>query len=465
MMLGKLLNIFWPKRRKIKAGYDVAQTTVENSRHWSNADGLDAVTANSVGTRKTLLKRSRYEVKNNCYARGIINTLANDTIGTGPRPQVLSKDSDINARCEAAWTAWAHSITLAEKLRTMRIAKGQDGEAFGIKFTNSALSPVSLDFRLIECDQVTSPFAGATKYTDGIRFDANGKPAAYYVLNEHPGIFTGRLDSGKDIAAEFIMHWFRTDRPGQIRGVPEITPALPLFAQLRRYTLAVISAAELAAEWTIFLHTNNNAGELIADAGAENDFTTMEVERGMATTLPEGWLANQLKPEQPATTYDMFKKELLNEIARCFNMPYNIAAGNSSGYNYASGRLDHQTYYKYIAVEQSQCESVVLDDLFNEWLAEWRLVTGIPENLPMPHQWMWEGHEHVDPAKEATANQTNLASLSTNLKRIYAARGLDWEAEIRQLGAEKTLLDELNLTMAEIPALPAPAPVKDDDDA
>ena len=81
----------------------------------------------------------------------------------------------------------------------------------------------------------------------------------------------------------------------------------------------------------------------------------------------------------------------------------------------------------------------------------------------MPHQWMWEGHEHVDPAKEATANQTNLASLSTNLKRIYAARGLDWEAEIRQIGAEKTLLDELNLTMAEIPALPAPVPVKDDE--
>ena len=41
-----------------------------------------------------------------------------------------------------------------------------------------------------------------------------------------------------------------------------------------------------------------------------------------------------------------FKKEILNEIARCLGMPYNISAGNSSGYNYASGRLDHQTYFK-----------------------------------------------------------------------------------------------------------------------
>ena len=461
-MLAGLLNRIWPKRRKIKAGYDAAETSTETSRHWSNADGYDAVTANAQGTREKLRKRSRYEVKNNCYARGIINTLANDIIGTGPLPQVLSQDSELNARCETAWSAWCRSVNLAEKLRTMCIAKKQDGEAVGIKFTNTALSPVSLDFRLIECDQVASPFAGYNKYTDGIRFDKNGKPAAYYVLNEHPGIFTASIDGGKEIAAEFIMHWFRTDRPGQIRGVPEITPALPLFAQLRRYTLAVISAAELAAEWTAFMHTNNNACELAADIG-DNDFASLEVERGMMTTLPEGWLPTQLKPEQPATTYDMFKHELLNEVARCFNMPYNIAACNSSGYNYASGRLDHQTYYKNIAVEQSHCESVVLDDLFGEWLAEWRLVTGVDANLPMPHQWIWPGHEHVDPAKEATANQTNLASLSTNLRHVYAARGLDWETEIIQLGKEKEILDKLGLSRADLPALSASVPVKDDE--
>ncbi len=35
--------------------------------------------------------------------------------------------------------------------------------------------------------------------------------------------------------------------------------------------------------------------------------------------------------EQPATTYAEFKREILNEIARCLNMPFNVAAGNSSG--------------------------------------------------------------------------------------------------------------------------------------
>jgi len=51
-------------------------------------------------------------------------------------------------------------------------------------------------------------------------------------------------------------------------------------------------------------------------------------------------------------------------------MPFNVAAGNSSGYNYASGRLDHQTYFKSIRVEQAHLEAVVLDRILAAWLDE-----------------------------------------------------------------------------------------------
>ncbi len=44
-------------------------------------------------------------------------------------------------------------------------------------------------------------------------------------------------------------------------------------------------------------------------------------------------------------------------------MPFNVAAGNSSGYNYASGRLDHQVYYKLIRVDQAHMGRVVLDPI------------------------------------------------------------------------------------------------------
>jgi len=77
-------------------------------------------------------------------------------------------------------------------------------------------------------------------------------------------------------------------------------------------------------------------------------------------TMPFGWKISQVKAEQPTTVYGDFKHEVINEIARCLNMPFNIAAGNSSGYNYASGRLDHQAFFKAIRIDQAYLADVVL---------------------------------------------------------------------------------------------------------
>ena len=69
---------------RVRGRYDAAATTDENRRHWANADLLSANAANNSKVRQTLRSRSRYEVANNSYARGIVSTLANDCIGTGP---------------------------------------------------------------------------------------------------------------------------------------------------------------------------------------------------------------------------------------------------------------------------------------------------------------------------------------------------------------------------------------------
>ncbi|MCL4194963.1 MAG: phage portal protein, partial [Thermoguttaceae bacterium] len=113
--------------RWLRARYDAAVVNDDNRRHWANADGLSARAANSAEVRRILRNRSRYEVANNSYARGIVLTLANDVIGTGPRLQMLTDDGEANRRIEREFTAWAKAIHLAERLRTMRMARAQDG--------------------------------------------------------------------------------------------------------------------------------------------------------------------------------------------------------------------------------------------------------------------------------------------------------------------------------------------------
>ena len=69
----------------------------------------------------------------------------------------------------------------------------------------------------------------------------------------------------------------------------------------------------------------------------------------------------------------------------------------------------------------------------------------------LPHQWFWDGTEHVDPAKEAKAQATRLASNTTTLAREYACQGMDWENEVRQRAKEVALTKELGLTQAASP--------------
>ena len=73
----------------MRARFDAAQTTKDNAKHWAAAEFLSADAEADSNVRKILRTRSRYEVQNNSYARGIVKTLADDTIGTGPRLQML----------------------------------------------------------------------------------------------------------------------------------------------------------------------------------------------------------------------------------------------------------------------------------------------------------------------------------------------------------------------------------------
>lgn len=439
-------------RRALRARYDAAQTTTENSKHWTYADGLSAAAANSPDVRRTLRNRARHEVDNNTYARGMVRTLSNMIVGRGPTLQLQSGDDVADSQVELAFWKWARAAKLSQKLMTMRMARCVDGESFALLTTNPKLRhPVKLDLKVYEADQVSRPYISLTDplFADGITFDDFGNPAAYTLLRRHPGD-TGFVDLGTEyetIRASEMIHLFRCERPGQIRGIPEITAALPLFAQLRRYTLAVIAAAEVAADLSVLLETQQSP----EDPDELEPLDTIELERRTAMTLPQGWVAKQLKAEQPVTTYAMFKREIVAEIARCLLMPYNIAAGDSSGYNYSSGRLDHQTFFVFVDVDRCFLEEVALEPVFETWWNEARLVPGVlpPElaDLPEPplHDWGWGGHEHVDPLKEANAQRVRLNEThTTTMARECAREGLDWE------DVQKQQAKELGITVEEL---------------
>jgi len=128
----------------VRAKFDSAQTTPDNRRHWANADGLSADAAANPEIRRTLRNRARYEVANNSYARGIVLTLANDVIGTGPRLQTClpageagrcSPDGrQIGTLIETEFAAWANGYdgrNFRDSRSVLRFAFGHNLQAAG----------------------------------------------------------------------------------------------------------------------------------------------------------------------------------------------------------------------------------------------------------------------------------------------------------------------------------------------
>lgn len=427
-----------PRRRRphqVSATYDAARDSDDFKNYWANADSFDADSANSRAVRSKLVPRSRYEIGNNGYADGITQTYATDVVGVGPKLHMETGSQGFNQLVEQQFHRWSKAIKFRRKLWCMCHAKCSDGESFGVLRTNPRNKhDIQLDVVLYEteqCQTVNLPYS-AVGYIDGIKFDKFGNPEHYDFLRTHPGSGNGYSLKAEQVPAEFVLHWFMLRRPGQHRGIPEQSSTLNTGAASRRWREATLAAAESAADIAALL-TSTLPPNSESDPDPVAPMSTLEFEKRMLTALPMGWDARQMKAEHPHAQYEAFHKQLINEQARPKSMPYNKAACDSSDYNYASGRLDHQTYYGALDVDREDCNDLVLDPLFDVWFDEavrhFGWLGGNPDAINISHSWDWPKHRVADIRAEALASDIELKNGSRSLTAHYAARGEDFKGE------------------------------------
>jgi lambda family phage portal protein len=436
-----------PATTRAKASYDLAKPSKDHERHWSEANGLAAVSAVTPGMRDLLRRRCRYECLNNPYARGLTITRARDVVGVQPRLSLLTPDAQFNSFVESEYREWCDQTRIGQKLRLLELVRGRDGEAFGLFYANRALESQglpSVDLKLIEADQVAHPWGNPwwknKTGDDGVECDRDGNPTAYHILRMHPGDHRGLTGLGEAdrVPASDLIHWYQAERPGQLRGVPELASAMPLFAFLRRITLATLAREEVAASMAATLESDMPVG----DGEEWEPFEKIMIERGVMLTLPAGWKLNQMQTDRPAAAFGQFVDAILREIGRATGTPFGIVAGDSSKYNYSSARLDHTGYYARIECDRDAYRTNVLDRLFARWWAEFRLM--YPQailawdrpRLP-PRKWHFDASPSIDPLKEANAGQAALLSGRTSLTALVSAEGRDVEEVIAELARER----------------------------
>jgi lambda family phage portal protein len=445
--------------REARLRYDAAVPNESERDTWSLTDSLSADAAHDPETRRRLRERARYEAGSDPVCAGIVGTLVNDVIGTGPRLQVRDEAS---AEIEAAWKSWCRVVGLPRLLRTLRRSKCVDGEVFAVKTSNLGLRhPVKLDVMLFETEQVADPRPSYTSSSDGIVFDDWGRPAAYKILRQHPGSTTafGMPTDATLVPAHAVCHLFTPTRPGQTRGVPEITASLNLFHRLRRYREACVEAAENAANMSVWLKTQT-APDKLANLSA---MSHLPLHPGAAVVAPAGYDPVGFKPEHPTQTYEAFTRTTTAEAGRPLGMSRGTVDGDFSGFNYSSAKLSRQGYERGIDVDRNEIEEIVLRSIFSSWFAE-AVAVGIVPNIPEPETaYHWPGFPLADASKESSAATIRLDGNMTTLAAICARDGHDWQEVLTQRAAERRLMRELGLLSAA-PAPPAPNDDEEDEE-
>lgn len=425
-----------PATKRLQAKFDLAQTTPHNRRHWSQADSLSARAAMSPAVRNIVRKRSRYEADNNSWYSGILRTAANHIVGNGPRLQVLTDNAAANTRLERAWNRWFRSVDLADKLRTMVITEWKDGEVLAMRTQRPRNWPMTLDIRLYESEQCAAPWLGASFFDpfvdDGVRIDANTNELEYYFYDHHPGDthFVPSL-KGDWYPARDVVHLFRAERPGQVRGIPRATSSLSTLPIMRRQEMATLLAAETAASFATYL--KSTGGPDIAEM--PSDFTELEIAFNMLTTLPEGWDIAQVDPKHPGPLYEMFQRQALMSFCRCTNMPYALAAGTSKDSNFSSLKGDMKNVWEpEVRTEQNRIEMTVIEVIWRWFLESCVYIPGLLDGLPsineIDHQWYWPPLPNLDEVEAATGAALRIASGQSTLSREHARLGSDYDTEV-----------------------------------
>jgi len=294
--------------------------------------------------------------------------------------------------------------------------------------------------------------AGGGSIRMGIQRDARGRHTHIWLFDSDPtdNFRVGGVRSKPYPAGDFVRPMI-CHQVGQTRPFPPAAPSMLRAKMLDGYEEAHLEGTRAAACKMGFLVTKADAGAVQYEGeAAPGGGKYMDAEPGMLQELPCGKEFQPADWGYPNGGYGEFVKDCLRGIAAGLGVSYNTLANDLEGVNFSSGRLglmDEREMWKLL---QSWWWTNFCTPIFSRWLESALLAGAIALELPsgatkpLPaakfkkfNQPCWHGRrwQWVDPTKEVTAKESEMANYVTSPTRVLAELGAD-EDEILQESAD-----------------------------
>jgi lambda family phage portal protein len=421
--------------------------------HW-NARGTSA-NEELYGGLATLRARSRDLVRNNAWANRAVRAITTRVIGTGIRARLPPGE------VAQTWGWWAGSPACdAEgrnnfygiQARAMRSVI-ESGEILVRKvLTSEPRMPLRL--QLLEPDFLDEtkdgPVPGSDHYqVQGIEFDGRGVRVGYWIFRNHPGDRYARDNWKSDfVPASDILHVFRDERPGQVRGLPWGYSSFLRLRDWDQYVDAELMRKKVASALVGFVH--DIAGEAVPPTSSttDNPPEVQDFEPATWETLPAGKTIEFSHP--PVTDgFDEFASAMLREIATAYGITFEMISGDYSKVNFTSGRMGRLEVAAEMATWQ---QTIAINGICLgvwRWFSEVATLSGTirTRRPPPPDRWIAPQTEMIDPGREVAARIARVRAGFSTLSDEIMADGEDPDAMLAQHAADDQTLDDLKLTL------------------
>lgn len=427
--------------------------------------------------------RARDADRNNGLARGGVNTILDNVVGTGlrlsARPNYLALGKDKQWAVEWAqameglfhawwWSTACHAgdtLNGDQLIEQAQRAELMNGDALALPlWLPDRGDGYATKLQMVESDRLSNPdnAPDSTRLRAGVATDGVGMPLGYWIRNSHPGDswqmtdlslpkweFVPRRVPG--INRLRVIHYFNQERSGQSRGKPILTAVLANFKQLDRYIQAEIMAAvvngmvagtietPLDQDGILELFSRDKAAYMKA-----RDESAVRMESGTLVPLFPGDKLSTFMPQRPASSFGAFVENVGRIIAvGGFDVPYELLFKDFTKTSYSSARASMLEAWRSFNRRRDRLGTGFMDPVYSLFAEEMINVgkidaPGFYENRTayLRCRWIGPGKGWVDPVREAQAAQIRIDTGLSTLEDECAEQGRDWRETLDQQQTE-----------------------------
>jgi lambda family phage portal protein len=431
------------------------------------------VTANEgvLGNLATLRRRSRAAVRNDGYAKGGIETLTTEIVGTGVSLRSKAEDPAIRNAINALWVEWgeacdADGMLPFEGLQTLAVRGWLEGGESFTRLRPRLLSdglPVPLQLQVLEAEQCPLTYTDwGRRIRAGVEFSPLGVKSAFWFHPSRPELDDFDQSQLRRVLSDQVVHLFDPLRAGQIRGIPQLTAALVRLFMLDKYDDASLVRQHLANLFVGFRTASAGLNDETINPltgqppiDATGDRPMIGLEPGIFQELAPGEEVEFSDPPDPPVTYEPFVRQQLRAAAAAAGLPYELFSGDMSAVNDRTVRVLLVKFRRKIMAWQHQivgfkfCRTI--------WYAfmDAAVLAGKLPIAPAAYaanreayaavDWSAHGWPYINPVQDVASQKAAIRAGLTSRRAVVAEQGDSVEDIDREQADDNQRADELGL--------------------